>query len=404
MPSKIVILGGGPAGLALAMKLLRRSDLDADVHVIEKEDTVGGLTRSFKKEGLYFDFGSHRLHPATSPEIMKDIRALLGDDLLDRPRDGRIRLMGRFVKFPLNPVDLVFHLPPDFVFGFVKDLFLKPFRKKTLPEITFSDVLMNGLGNTICRTFYFPYARKLWGLKPDEIAATQARKRVAASNLGKMIKKVLSLMPGIKKQGAGRFFYPKKGYGQIAEALANEVVRLGGYIHVSTRVEEILVENGQISAVTLSKNQKDGNVTKEKMPVDFLFSTIPVPLLMWLIKPSVPAEFIDQFKQLKYRDMVLYYIILKTDQFTRYDAHYFPEEHLIFSRLQEPKNYSASTDPENRTGLCFEIPCTQGDDLWNASDDDLFQRIQSAMKSIGLPLDVPVIDHFSKRVTVRATC
>lgn len=399
MSSKIVILGGGPAGLALAMQLLRRSDLNAEIHVIEKEDTVGGLTRSFEKEGLYFDFGSHRLHPATSPEIMRDIRALLGEDLLDRPRDGRILLLKRFVKFPLNPVNLLVHLPASFVFGFVGDLLTKPFRKKQMPERTFSDVLLNGLGKTICQTFYFPYARKLWGLDPDEIAATQARKRVGANNIGKIIKKVLSLVPGFKKEGAGRFFYPKKGYGQIADALAQEVIRLGGKIHVSTKVEGIHVEDGRVVKVDLAYFPDGSEPRKESINVDFLFSTIPVPLLMWLLKPAVPADYIEQFKQLRYRDMILFYLILETDQLTKFDAHYFPEEHLIFSRLQEPKNYSASTEPKGLTGLCFEIPCSQGDTLWNRSDTSLLEEIKTTMAAIGLPIQVPIREAFSKRVS-----
>src|SRR5262249_49549262 len=100
MPNRaITVLGAGPAGLALAMKLLHRSDLDAKVTVLEQQSIVGGLTSSFEYEGLYLDHGSHRLHPATAPEIMADIRRLLGSDLVERRRNGRIRLLGRYVKF-----------------------------------------------------------------------------------------------------------------------------------------------------------------------------------------------------------------------------------------------------------------------------------------------------------------
>src|SRR5439155_876106 len=68
------------------------------------------------------DFGSHRLHPACAPEILADIRSLLGADLLDRPRHGRIRLRGRWIHFPLKPLDLALRLPPAFALGTAGDL------------------------------------------------------------------------------------------------------------------------------------------------------------------------------------------------------------------------------------------------------------------------------------------
>ena len=42
----------------------------------------------------------------------------------------------------------------------------------------------------ICRDFYFPYARKLWG-EPEELSALQARKRVTAGSFSGLIKRVL---------------------------------------------------------------------------------------------------------------------------------------------------------------------------------------------------------------------
>ena len=86
----VVILGAGPAGLGLAFQLARRGVFD--VTVIERNPVVGGNAGSFDLDGLRVDYGSHRLHPSCPAEVMDDIQALLGADLLDRPRHGRIRL------------------------------------------------------------------------------------------------------------------------------------------------------------------------------------------------------------------------------------------------------------------------------------------------------------------------
>ena len=116
----IVILGAGPAGLGAAY-LLTRNKL-AKVTVLEENQWVGGTAASFEISGIKVDLGSHRLHPACDPEIMKDIKNLLGDELLDRPRHGRIRLHGRWIHFPLKPLDLAFRLPPSFGIGVMTDL------------------------------------------------------------------------------------------------------------------------------------------------------------------------------------------------------------------------------------------------------------------------------------------
>ena len=52
-------------------------------------------------------------------------------------------------------------------------------------------VLERGLGPTICRSFYFPYARKLWGVEPEALDPVAAHRRVSGSSLQKMILKVL---------------------------------------------------------------------------------------------------------------------------------------------------------------------------------------------------------------------
>ena len=119
-PCRVAILGAGPSGVGAAYQLARTGKGAATV--LERAPVVGGLAGSFDVGGLRVDFGSHRLHPACAPGILADIRALLGTDLLDRPRHGRIRLRGRWIHFPLKPLDLALRLPPAFALGTAADL------------------------------------------------------------------------------------------------------------------------------------------------------------------------------------------------------------------------------------------------------------------------------------------
>ena len=158
----IAILGAGPAGLGAALCLARRRQFA--VTVFERNSVIGGNAGSFDLEGLRVDYGSHRLHPACSSRVLSDIQSLLGDDLLTRTRHGRIRLRGRWVHFPLKPLNLTFSLPPSFIMGVMWDAVFKA--RSPNSDATFATELEKGLGKTICRDFYFPYSRKIWGVPP----------------------------------------------------------------------------------------------------------------------------------------------------------------------------------------------------------------------------------------------
>ena len=97
--TRVAVLGGGPAGVGGAYRL--RKNGGTEVVLFERNAHYGGNSGSFEQDGHRLDFGSHRLHPACDPDILSDVGALLGPDLLDRPRHGRIRLLGKWVHFPL---------------------------------------------------------------------------------------------------------------------------------------------------------------------------------------------------------------------------------------------------------------------------------------------------------------
>jgi len=117
-----------------------------------------------------------------------------------------------------------------------------------------------------------------------------------------------------------------------------------------------------------------------------------------IMSPAIPARIESAAERLRYRGMLFHFLILKTGQFTPFDAHYFPEKDFIFSRISEPKNYSGSRLPEGITGICSEIPCTPGDELWNLPDEEITRRVVSDLNRCGLTVRVVVEDAFVKRI------
>ncbi len=340
------------------------------------------------------DFGSHRLHPATSPEIMADIKELLGDDLLDRPRHGRIGLRGRWIHFPLKPADLLLKLDPGFALGSLRDMVTKPFRGRG-SDASFADVLMASLGPTICESFYFPYAVKMWGMTGYQLSAIQAKRRVSASSFTKLIAKVMKSVPGFKPAGGGRFFYPRHGFGQISKAYAEEAVRYGADIRYSTRVTKLTAPATEQQPWLVSLESGNGS---EQMEADYVWSTIPISVLAKLMGDAVPAPVHEAAVSIKSRAMILIYLVLPTPQFTEYDAHYFPSADMRITRLSEPKNYSDRGIPADRTVICAELPCSLTDDVWTMDDVALGELVAKDLSTAGVPLPVAPVSVHTRRL------
>lgn len=393
-PTRLVVLGAGPAGLGAAFRLSRRPD--ACVTVLERNAWVGGNAASFDVGGCRVDYGSHRLHPACDPRILADVRGLLGDDLLDRPRHGRIRLRGRWIHFPLKPLDLALRLPPSFVVGVATDLVRKAVRRQPAAPAggeSFASVLEAGLGATICRDFYFPYARKIWGVPPEELAAAQAQRRVSAGSVGKVLRKVWAAVPGVRRRGGGRFFYPQNGYGQISDAYCGAARQAGVDVQLSARVLEV----GTRSQVVVGVHyEREGQ--RDWLAANHVWSTIPVTALARCLRPPLPPQALQAAEGLEYRAMILVYLVLEQARFSEYDAHYFPEPDVLITRLSEPKNYSGGRGPNNLTVLCAELPCAPNSPVWRLDDEALGRLVREALEHAGLPVRAAVKEVLTRRL------
>ncbi len=390
--ARLVILGAGPAGAGASYRLAQRPGLE--VTVLEQRDSVGGNAGSFLIEGISCDYGSHRLHPVVEPEVMRDMEALFGNDLLWRVRHGRILLKRRWIHFPLKPVDLLLRLPPSFALSIIGDLAGKLVRHPAGVEETFETVLRRSLGPTICDEFYFPYARKLWGLEPKDLAVTAARRRVSGSSIGKILKKVAGQVPGLKSRTAGRFYYPRQGFGEITRRYAQAAQSLGAKYLLGSRVVAIETTENRVTGVRYQQNGEE-----HVLPADLVWSTLPVSLMARSVRPEAPAQVVEAAQGMIFRGMILIYLVLETDQFSAVDAYYFPESHIPVSRVSEPKNFTGTSEPRGLTALCAELPSDPGQPEWSLSDEELGHRLTGWLGQAGLPVKAPVRSVVTRRLS-----
>ena len=368
-----MILGGGPAGLGAALWAARRG---LRVTLLEQAPFLGGATASHDIGGMRVDAGSHRLHPSVDPAILAELRALLGEDLQRRPRHGRIRLGGRWVGFPLRAADLLRSLPPGFAAAAGWDAVTGWARRPR--EDNFAEVVRAGLGPTMLARFYGPYARKIWGVDAAELSGEQARRRIGANSAGGVLARVL-------RAGRGEppwFWYPRRGFGQIAEALSAAARDAGAELLLDTPVTGVELDG---SGATVHCAAGDLRATR-------VWSTIPLPTLARLAQ--APPEVLGAAGRLRFRSMLLVYLVLDQPRYTEFDAHYLPGAETPVTRVSEPKNYRDSAeDPSGRTVLCAELPCQVDDRFWTADEAELGALVCDALEGAGLARPVPAEVH-----------
>ncbi len=387
----IAVLGAGPAGAAAAYTLSRNDQ--ANVTVLEQRGEVGGNAGSFKLDGIWCDHGSHRLHPVAEQRVLDDIHELLGDDLLWRPRHGRILLQKRWIHFPLKPMDLLLKLPKAFTASLAFDTIRKFLPGKKPAEENFATVLHHGLGPTLSRNFYYPYVEKLWGIHPTELAVKLAERRVSGSSVLKILSKIIRQIPGLRSKTTGIFFFPRKGFGQITEGLSAAAIKHGANLQLNKTVSVIERDGNRITGLRFH----DGN-DEHRLETDSVWSTLPITLLIKMISPAPPPEVIQAAESIRYRGMILIYLILEQSQFTEFDAHYFPELSVPISRMSEPKNYVGTADPTSHTVLCAELPADPGDQYWQMSDEELGHKYCEWLASVGLPVEAKVKNVVTRRL------
>ena len=407
--AELVIIGAGPAGLSAA---LDAAEAGHRCTLVEASGAVGGMAGSFEFAGQRVDYGSHRLHFALGDRQRIRFERLLGDDLQVRPRNGRIRLRNRWIGFPLRTWDLLTHVPPSFGLRVAADMVTGPLRRTPdtrldhpsgpsfdtevrarlgsldrSPGRSFDTEIRARLGPTVADEFYGPYARKLYGVEPAELDAELARRRVSAASAGDVLRRMIRTGNASGRQ----FLYPRRGYGQLSEALAAAAVDAGVDVRLSAAAAGIALGAEGVVVQLQSQERQTGETleagtgAQETVSADAVLSTLPIPTLASIVAPTPPPPVIDSLARCRTRSMLLVYLAVERDQYTPYDAHYFGGPDTVVARLSEPKNYRDGDDPAGQTVLCAEIPCWAGDDIWSSDDEQAAALAAADLERCGLP-------------------
>lgn len=397
----IVVIGGGVTGLTAAWELSK--DPDSHVLLIEKNADTGGLAGSFRRRDLVFDFGSHRVHGQYDPEVFGIIRDLLGDELLERPRRGRIRIRGEFLDYPPSVIQVLTsfgyaagarHLW-DFLTSRNRFSFTRHGAARRGPTTSFEEYATRAVGKSLYESFYKPYASKLWGVEPAALSFEPAVSRVRKFEARAVWKEVWNRVTGAT--AAPSFYYPAKGFGQIAEKIRERFIANGGEVLCECGVEELeLNGDSEIEAVLVRTAGGD----LRRLPAGLFISTIPIDVMHRLVC-SATGGGEGGGLGLSWRSLRILYLLTPDKVPSEHETYYFPEPDVLFGRVSEPAKYSPSLNHvAGQTVLAIEIPCTFGGEVWEMTDEALAGRCVGELRALNILSAEPrgESEYFSRRI------
>ncbi len=385
---KVVVIGGGPAGLTASCML---SQAGIPSLVLEKDNIVGGISRTVNFKDYRFDIGGHRFFTKI-PEVEKFWKDVLGPDFLRRKRLSRIFYNRKFFYYPLKPFNALLGLGIGNCFLIGGSYILaRIFPSKN--EETFEEWVSNRFGKRLYNIFFKTYTEKVWGIPCNEIRAEWAAQRIKGLSLTSAVKNAL-IKPrngdknGVIKTLIDEFDYPKFGPGMMWEAVADRIRENGSEVWLGAEVVGIRTSNGAVTALEVKRNGKTELVTG----TDFI-SSMPIREAVRKFKPAVSREFLDAAGSLNYRDFLTVALVIDKAEMFPDNWIYIHDSRVKVGRIQNFKNWSPHMVPTpDKTCVGLEYFCFEGDELWNAPDDRLVEYAKDELEALGFAKKADVED------------
>ncbi len=367
-----VVLGAGLAGLAFAKRV---SENGFSVVLLEKEDAVGGLSRTLHYEGYYLDFCAHRFH-TSNRELLNEILSLPGLRMQKQLKKSRIYLFDKYLKYPFQLQNLLRAMPTvqsiTCSFSFLVNLITKKFRSRESIR-SYKDWFIHFYGQGLYEVMCKPYTSKVWRTDPSEISADWAEERFQGEKVIYLIKRIFTKLLTLDFSSysiedeelipdGGEFFFPLRGIQELSDAFARAIAASKGDIVTSTKVTGINRKEKTVSYVW--------NAGSHQVSYTNLVSTIPLNIF-YELQDKKDAAIEKQIRNLVYMNIVFVFAFANKSRISNDHWLYFPDNTIIFNRAVEFSNWSPEMSPKGTTSICFDITCYRDSETWNLPDEEI---------------------------------
>ena len=363
---KINILGGGLSAISLAYFLQNRNDI-SEINIIEKDDALGGICRSFQKDKIEYDVGPHIIF-SKDKEILDLMNGLLGSNNEQHRRSNRILYKKRFVQYPFEN-DLS-KLPQEDIDYCVNGFVHNPFENYEATNML--QFFLKTFGEGITNSYLRPYNEKIWKFDPS-FMDTQMVNRIPKPPKEDILRSAAGeTIDGYTHQLY--FTYPKRGG---TEALIKAFVdKLNKKVKIFTnnKVEKVLKTQKGFEVIT----------SQGKYFSDKLVSTIPANEFSHIYADaSKPQEVLDVADNLRYNSIAICIVNVKKDYAGDNFAFMVADKNVIFHRISKLDFMGENYHIDGTVTYMAEITYRKNDLNDKASDKELTQKVIDGLKAIG---------------------
>lgn len=369
-PQRVLVLGAGFTGLAAGVELTR---LNRPFTIVEREQAVGGLSKTYLMEGTSFELGPH-IYFNKDPEVSRYWKFFLGDSLKPHSRSNRIYFRGAFIKSPLSPLDALSKLGLLRVTYMIWTFLLAKLRKRDIKSA--EDWVISNFGQGLYRYFFKVYNEKIWGLSCSEISPNWAGQRIK-SNLLTM---VISSFRRRDKLGSKMFDFPDGGSVSLLNAQL-EMIKRSGIAEV-----KLACHPSEIRRLGEGFNVMFSDGTEAYF--DYLIATCHLDELVALLRGFEfdSLKLLERSKELMYRNLVVVNLVFERSAVRDCGEHWIDvhDPEIKALRVTNFGNYQKYKNAANLTGIQVEYNCFATESVWSASDERLVQLAKDELRRMGL--------------------
>ncbi len=372
------MLGAGPAGLSVALELVQNGI--EDVLVVERHPVVGGLSRTVEKDGALFDIGPHRFF-TRNMEIRRLWNDLLGSDFMPVDRLTRIYYKNKFFQYPIKALDALVKLGPITSMAALISYAAARLGPRSEPE-TFEQWIVQNFGTRLFETFFKTYTEKVWGISCNQIGAEWAAQRIKGLDFVQVIKSAFNLGDGSRaKTLVEQFDYPRKGAGQMYQAIADRVEEAGGRFLMQTEVETFSVRNYKIQSV-VARTAEGEHVS---ISADHFFNSLPLTFFYKALNVELEDQLKKSVSALYFRDHITVDMLVDKQDLFPDQWIYIHSPKVKMARIANYNNFSPDmTGGRPKTAISIEYFVFKDEELFQMSSNDIIEMATEEMKYLGL--------------------
>lgn len=371
----VTIIGAGIGGLYSAWELIKSG---YDVTVIEKQNSVGGLSSSISEMGYKIDIGPHYLTLPKSSEITNTIFEIMGENIFEVPQIEnwyKSYFHGKFINGFPTLYDAIYSDNVKSIFQSIFSLISAKIFLSSHKSDNVEKYLISIYGNFLYKTWCKPYLLQTIGHL--DIPLEYAKKKFKPITFSKIIKKFFSfnkknniMIQNNKISNYGEYYF-KDGIGHLANILEKKILDSGGKIILNANIETITHEK-VIKNICYSYNE---NMLQHE--TDIIIYATPI---------NITKKWFNINEEISNNNLHSIMVILFVDSPKIFDGWVLGvfDNKSPFFRIAQQTYLSKHVAPPGKSLLSIEIRSYDDDPLWKKDNKKISKQIEQSLRNIGL--------------------